>query len=180
MSSFYGQESDVVRRRFTPQEKEIETKAKIIEEKKLASDKRDLIDFSQVNKVKVVDSTENSGFYCAACNITLKDSSSYLDHVNSRAHGRNLGLEMRVERATFEQVYSRIEMHKKKLKEPKKTSEDVIKEKRKLQEELELEKKLERKQRKSQKSKVTQEPVEAEEDPMFKALGFSNFNSSKK
>ena len=123
--SFYGTSSDIVRKKFTPGLSSIPIPKEHVKNKEysLATDKRELIDISQqVNKTQVVDSTENSGFYCSACNITLKDSSSYLDHVNSRAHSRNIGQTMRVEKATLEQVKERIEFHKMKLLEPKKSN----------------------------------------------------------
>ena len=186
--SFYGTESDVVRKRFTPSAPSAPSASTIemkdSQELKLASEKRELLDLkTQVNTVKVVDSTENSGFYCSACKITLKDSSSYLDHVNSRAHARNLGLEMRVEKATLEKVQARIELYKKKLKEPRKDSTEIIQEKRKLQLELDLQKKQERKSRKLAKSLAQvseKEIILSNQDPMFKVMGFSDFNSSKK
>ncbi len=37
---------------------------------------------------------------------------SWLDHVNGKKHNRNLGMSMRVERATVETVQAKIKSHK--------------------------------------------------------------------
>ncbi|RSH85066.1 uncharacterized protein EHS24_006656 [Apiotrichum porosum] len=49
-----------------------------------------------------------AGFYCDLCNRTLKDSLSYLDHLNSRFHLSKLGQGTHVARSTVEQVRQRI------------------------------------------------------------------------
>jgi len=48
------------------------------------------------------------GFYCDVCNRTSKDSSSYLDHLNSRFHLRQLGQKTQVARSTIDQVRAKI------------------------------------------------------------------------
>lgn len=48
------------------------------------------------------------GFYCDVCSRTSKDSSSYLDHLNSRFHLRQLGQKTQVARSTIEQVRAKI------------------------------------------------------------------------
>ncbi|KAI8459039.1 hypothetical protein BY996DRAFT_4576450, partial [Phakopsora pachyrhizi] len=48
------------------------------------------------------------GFYCDVCSRTSKDSSSYLDHLNSRFHLRQLGQKTQVERSTLSQVRAKI------------------------------------------------------------------------
>ncbi|WOO80507.1 Zinc finger matrin-type protein 2 [Vanrija pseudolonga] len=49
-----------------------------------------------------------AGFYCELCNRTLKDSLSYLDHLNSRFHLAKLGQSTHVARSTVAQVRERI------------------------------------------------------------------------
>jgi len=49
------------------------------------------------------------GWHCKVCDCFLKDSLTYLDHINGRKHQRNLGYSMRVERSTNDQVLSRLE-----------------------------------------------------------------------
>ena len=55
------------------------------------------------------------GYHCEVCNCILKDSASYLDHVNGKKHLRALGFSMRVEKSGSDQVKSRIETIKRKL-----------------------------------------------------------------
>lgn len=45
-----------------------------------------------------------AGYYCSVCDCILRDSHSYLDHINGKYHNRALGMSMRVERSTAEQV----------------------------------------------------------------------------
>lgn len=52
---------------------------------------------------------KSAGFYCETCDLTFKDSLSYLDHINSSSHYRKLGISGKVERATLEQVRDRLE-----------------------------------------------------------------------
>jgi U4/U6.U5 tri-snRNP component SNU23 len=47
---------------------------------------------------------QQAGFYCSVCDCVLRDSQSYLDHINGKWHNRNLGMTMRVEKSTVEQV----------------------------------------------------------------------------
>ncbi|KAJ3193312.1 zinc finger, matrin-type 2 [Entophlyctis luteolus] len=58
------------------------------------------------------------GFFCPLCNVTCMDNVNYLDHLNSAKHQRNLGMSMKVERSTADQVRKRIEELTRKRKEP--------------------------------------------------------------
>ena len=51
---------------------------------------------------------KSAGFYCETCDLTFKDSLSYLDHINSSSHYRRLGISGKVEWATLEQVRERL------------------------------------------------------------------------
>ncbi len=48
--------------------------------------------------------SQQAGYYCDVCDCTLKDSASYLDHINGKWHNRALGMTMRVEKSTVDQV----------------------------------------------------------------------------
>lgn len=63
---------------------------------------------STLNKSRVIASHHDAagGYYCDACDCVLKDSISYLDHINGKKHALKLGMSMRVERSSVEQVGS--------------------------------------------------------------------------
>lgn len=73
---------------------------------------------SKVGKIEIVkpqssvgssdDGPTGPGFWCETCKCLLKDSSSYLDHINGKKHQRNLGFSMRVERVGLDAVKARI------------------------------------------------------------------------
>ena len=69
-----------------------------------------------VGKSLVVSSTSalnaQGGYYCKVCDCTVKDSMSWLDHVNGKKHNRNMGMSMRVERATLEDVQAKMKQYK--------------------------------------------------------------------
>lgn len=48
------------------------------------------------------------GWHCRVCDCFLKDSHTYLDHINGRKHQRTLGFSMRVERSSKEQLLSKL------------------------------------------------------------------------
>jgi U4/U6.U5 tri-snRNP component SNU23 len=145
---------------------------------------------SKVGKTQVINQSElergaGAGYFCETCNCLLKDSISYLDHINGKKHLRALGFSMRVERAGVDKVKNKLESLKRKISEAKdtvkvsaiddyetrmavqRTEEESLKKKRK-------EDKLARKQE--------QEINEMEGmDPEIAAMmGFGGFGSSKK
>ena len=48
------------------------------------------------------------GWHCRVCDCFLKDSMTYLSHINGRKHQRKLGFSMRVERSSKDQMLSRL------------------------------------------------------------------------
>lgn len=68
------------------------------------------------------------GWYCKVCDCYLKDSLTYLDHINGRKHQRALGYSMRTEKSTTEEVSSRLQtlIEEKKRKEEQEQKEIMM------------------------------------------------------
>jgi U4/U6.U5 tri-snRNP component SNU23 len=136
------------------------------------------------------------GWHCRVCDCFLKDSHTYLDHINGRKHQRALGYTMRVERSTTDEIKNRLERltkEKEKKNNPLESAassfEDLVKQK---DDEAQNRKEERARKRKERKKKAQVEPVEedGEEeeqvgtggmDPAMAAMmGFSGFGGGNK
>lgn len=63
---------------------------------------------------------KGAGFYCDSCDITLKDSHSWVEHLNSKEHAVSTGTNLEVHIATKEEVRARLLWIKRKLEDDKK------------------------------------------------------------
>ena len=64
-----------------------------------------------------LDTGEGLGFKCKETGVILKDSMAYLDHINGKKQQKAMGMSMRVERSTVDQVKARFESAKRKKAE---------------------------------------------------------------
>ena len=160
---------------------------------------------SQVINPTTVEGSTSAGFYCEVCACLLKDSQSYLDHINGKkriqlcallvlihdfskmcfSDQRALGYSMRVERANSEQVKDRISMLKDKINQQKnapKVSAVEDYDARLATQAIEAERLKRQKKEEAAAKKKEREAAEMEEvDPDIAALmGFGGFGSSKK
>ena len=154
-------------------------------------------DVAGVNKEDgVTKRAGGAGWFCKVCDCILKDSLTYLDHINGRKHQRALGYSMRTEKSSLTEVEEKLAMLKRKREEdssknmltksvPEKSDEDRIKElndeiKGKDEERARL--RAERKRKKKEKKIVEntdEEEFEAAIDPALAAMmGFSGFGGS--
>ena len=102
------------------------------------------------------------GWHCSVCDCFLKDSMTYLDHINGRKHQRKLGFSMRVERSSKDQMLGRLsQLTKEKERKEKKSDieleiqetnyQNVVKEKDEEEAKKKEEKAKRRKEKKEQK-----------------------------
>lgn len=139
---------------------------------------------SRLGKTQVVTPiaplSQQAGYFCSVCECVVKDSANYLDHINGKKHQRALGMSMRVERASLEQVQQRFD-NLKKRKDPGTFTEQDLDERVLKQQQEEEEKKRQRRERKKEKKKEKASEEEVEIDPDVAAMmGFGGFGSSKK
>ncbi|KAK8813363.1 hypothetical protein WA158_002955 [Blastocystis sp. Blastoise] len=122
----------------------------------------------QVGKIQIVDAnaaeSKKGGFWCDVCKCLLKDSSSYLDHVNGKKHQRMLGFSMRVEKASLESVKEKFASlkRKKEEKELEKLDFNTLYEMKKKQKEEEEAKKREQRKAKRRRKHMKEEEEEEE------------------
>jgi len=116
------------------------------------------------------------GWHCKVCDCFLKDSMTYLDHINGRKHQRTLGYSMRIAKSTTNEVVSKLDQLAKqqKAKETEeilnegkedeedanaKAFQDIVKKK---DDEIE-ERKADRKRRREERKKKVREEAEKKE-----------------
>ncbi|XP_062513860.1 zinc finger matrin-type protein 2-like [Corticium candelabrum] len=144
---------------------------------------------SSVGKSIVVNKTTPSaqagGFYCNVCDCVVKDSINFLDHINGRKHQRNMGMSMKVERSTVEQVRARFEMHKRKSQEKKEVREYDIEAVASARREEEEHQRSDRRERRKERKRRRREDEDDEDlgglDPaMVSVMGFDGFSTKTK
>ncbi|XP_058189944.1 uncharacterized protein LOC131307458 [Rhododendron vialii] len=139
---------------------------------------------SRLGKTQVVTPiaplSQQAGYFCSVCECVVKDSANFLDHINGKKHQRALGMSMRVERSSLEQVQERFERLKKR-KDTEPFTEKDLDERILKQQQEEEERKRQRRERKKEKKKEKAAEEEPELDPDVAAMmGFGGFGSSKK
>eukprot|EP00049_Salpingoeca_infusionum_P007683 m.124796 g.124796 ORF g.124796 m.124796 type:complete len:222 (-) comp13785_c0_seq1:1663-2328(-) len=113
----------------------------------------------KLGKSRVVESmrSRDAGYYCEVCDCLLKDSMNYLDHINGIQHQKAMGMSMRVERSTVEQVRQKIEEMKQRRDEAKQKKKIVFS----LEDRVARMQALEEKRRQQRRERKRRKRVEA-------------------
>lgn len=142
---------------------------------------------SKLNKQQLQSVTmplsQQAGYYCDVCDCVLKDSMAYLDHINGKWHNRALGMSMRVEKSSADQVRKRLEEAKRKKRgeAPSAEDEDGYVPDGMSKAELAKQSGGNEGEDDEERKEEEEEEEEAVVDPEFEAMmGFGGFGSSKK
>ena len=106
------------------------------------------------------------GWHCKVCDCFLKDSHTYLDHINGRKHQRKLGYSMHVQRSTTDDLKNKLKALQKKKAAPEEEEEEIDFDARVEQKDQALRERQEerRRRRKERKQKAKQQQQEQEEE----------------
>lgn len=141
-----------------------------------------------IGKVQVVQASTAAsgqpGFYCKSCDVVVKDSMAYLDHINGKNHQRMLNRSMKVSKEALGDVLAKLQSLREAKRRQETKSEYSFQEEVKRRQQLEAEKKERRRIAKRRHRQQQQQQNSAgrdeDRDDIGSAMGFASFGSTKK
>ncbi|OMJ23026.1 Zinc finger matrin-type protein 2 [Smittium culicis] len=131
-----------------------------------------------LGKVQVVQSSsiaaKQPGYYCKTCDVTIKDSISYLDHINGKKHLEKLNMSLKTNRDSISDVRAKLAAMKKKISEKQTKPEydfETSINNTKLENELKLAKKKKRLQELKKLSPKNAQTENAEQNEISSIMG---------
>ncbi|ETW47950.1 hypothetical protein PFMALIP_03985 [Plasmodium falciparum MaliPS096_E11] len=171
-------------------QKKVDEKVENDEDELILKLKENLLLEKNLGKVQILTQktpkNEQGGYYCKICDCVLKDSQTYLDHINGKNHNRMLGYSMKVKKVTLDDVKKRLSLLKDKKqnktedveKDPyedaKKNLKDMQEdEERRIQKrkEKKMLKKLEKEKKKNENENENNDEESDNMNMMFKEMG---------
>ncbi|KAJ2052741.1 U4/U6.U5 snRNP associated protein [Coemansia sp. S16] len=166
--------------------------ARPTEARELLQPRKQAVDLEgMVGKVQIVQASTAAagqpGFYCKVCDVTVKDSLSYLDHINGKNHQRVLNRSMKVASESVDDVLAKLQS----LRELKRRQQQQTKAEYSFQEQVNQQQQAEqqkrdkrrearRRQRQAKARAAGSKSPSPDADDMGLAMGFASFGSTKK
>ncbi|KAJ2489854.1 U4/U6.U5 snRNP associated protein [Coemansia sp. RSA 2050] len=163
------------------------------EARELLQSRKQAVDLEgMVGKVQVVQASTAAsgqpGFYCKVCDVTVKDSLSYLDHINGKNHQRMLNRSMKVATESVSDVLAKLqslrELKRRQQAKDEYSFQDQVIRRQQAEQQKRGKRREARRRRRQAKAGADNSkspiPDADDDDGMGLAMEFASFGSTKK
>ncbi|KAJ2463208.1 U4/U6.U5 snRNP associated protein [Coemansia sp. RSA 2322] len=168
--------------------------ARAADTRELLQSRKQAVDLEgMVGKVQVVQASTAAagqpGFYCKVCDVTVKDSMSYLDHINGKNHQRVLNRSMKVATEMVSDVLAKLQALRERERRLHTKDEYSFQDQVRRQQQAEQQKRDKRREARKRHRRArtrassgsdAEGDVESDGDGMGRAMGFASFGSTKR